>query len=63
MELAQKQEAQLSLTNRPALILLQQRAAVMYVVFLALRIYAIPFDALDERDSLELSSSYLVREN
>jgi len=39
-------------------ILLYQRAAVMHVVFPALRTYAIPFDALNEGDSLELSGSY-----
>jgi len=45
------------------IILLHQRATVMYVVFPALRIYAIPFEALNEGDAFELSGSYSVWEN
>jgi len=35
----------------------------MHVVFPALRAHAILFDALNEGGPLELSGSYLVREN
>jgi len=35
----------------------------MHIVFQTLRTYAIPFDALNEGDPLELSSLYLLREN
>jgi len=51
------------MTNRWKLHLLRQRAAVMHVVFPALRTYAIPFEALSDANSLELSGSYLVGEN
>jgi len=44
-------------------ILLHQRAAVMHVVFPALRTHDIAFDTLNEGDLLELSGLYLVREN
>jgi len=45
------------------LILLRQRAAVMHVVFPALRTCAISFDALNEVEPLEIAGSYLIWEN
>jgi len=43
--------------------LLHERAVVMHIIFAALHTYAIPFDALNGEDAVELLGLYLMSEN